>query len=303
MLELFSIIVVIIIVFHDLICLIIFSSDGVETGGVYRFRTPLWRILRPDEDPEVGLTAKDPQADKDVISHVNSGSRENYRSQFISTFASYDAAQERMAKDKGQGLTRLRIAKIEPNALPESWKLEIVDLTTEENRDKHLKNSNRIKSYARKSFEVLLVCNVPIPCHAVDPLKLWRLLRPDEDPVVGLTAKDPQASKTVFSHVHCEDQKGYRSQYISTTASYAAAAQDYKAKKENKGLTGLRIAKIDLDTLRKPYELELVDLRSSENQDKYLKGAPKCKNIAKASCKVLLKCNVPIPCHVIDPPE
>ena len=60
---------------------------------VYRFWKPLWRILRPDEDPKVGLVAKDPQACKTVLSHVNCGGNEWYQSQYISTTASYAAAQ------------------------------------------------------------------------------------------------------------------------------------------------------------------------------------------------------------------
>ena len=130
---------------------------------------------------------------------------------------------------------------------------------------------------------------------------LWRILRPDEDPKVGLVAKDPQACKTVISHVNCGGNEWYQSQYISTTASYAAA-QHYKVKAEGKGLTGLRIAEIDLYALPVYCKLEIVDLTTEENRDKYL-GNAVCKNFAKASCEVLLKCNVPIPCHVVDPLE
>ena len=127
---------------------------------------------------------------------------------------------------------------------------------------------------------------------------LWRILRPDEDPKVGLVAKDPQACKTVISHVNCGSREGYKSQYISTTASYDVALR-YKAKGEEKGLTGLRIAEIDLDDLPETCKLEIVDLTTEENRDKYL-GDAVCKNFAKASCEVLLKCNVPIPCHVVE---
>ena len=130
---------------------------------------------------------------------------------------------------------------------------------------------------------------------------LWRILRPDEDPKVGLVAKDPQACKTVLSHVNCGSRKGYKSQFISTTASYNVALH-YKAKGEEKGLTGLRIAEIYLDYLPATCKLEIVDLTTEENRYKYL-GNAVCKNFAKASCEVLLKCNVPIPCHVVDPLE
>ena len=61
------------------IILIIFLALYLYFFGlldVYRFWKPLWRILRPDEDPKVGLVAKDPQACKTVISHVNCGGNE-----------------------------------------------------------------------------------------------------------------------------------------------------------------------------------------------------------------------------------
>ena len=131
--------------------------------------------------------------------------------------------------------------------------------------------------------------------------KLWRILRPDEDPKVGLIAKDSEASKTVISHVNCGSRKGYKSQFISTTASYDVAVH-YKKKGEEKGLTGLRIAEIDLDDLPETCKLEIVDLTTAENRDKYL-GNAVCKNFAKASCEVLLQCDEPIPCRVVDPPE
>ena len=131
--------------------------------------------------------------------------------------------------------------------------------------------------------------------------KLWRILRPDEDPKVGLIAKNPQASRTVITHVNCGSRKGYKSQFISTTASYNVALH-YKAKDEGNGVKGLRIAEIDLDDLPETCKLEIVNLTTAENRDKYL-GNAVCKNFAKASCEVLLKCDEPIPCRVVDPPE
>jgi hypothetical protein len=44
----------------------------------------LFRVLRPDESPHLGLIAKNPLATKKKAGHVSSGSRENFRSQFIS---------------------------------------------------------------------------------------------------------------------------------------------------------------------------------------------------------------------------
>ena len=146
-------------------------SYSVETGGCYRFREGLWRVLRPDENPEDGLTAKNPKAVKSVLSHVNCGCQEGYVSQYISTTASYKVAQHYKTVGERKGLTGLRIAKIDLNALPRHRKLKIVDLTTEENRDKYLGNAV-CKNFAKASCEVLLECDVPIPCYVVDPPEL-----------------------------------------------------------------------------------------------------------------------------------
>ena len=155
------------ICFIILIILLVLYLCFFGLPDVYRVWKPLWRILRPDEDPKVGLVAKDPQACKTVISHVNCGSREGYKSQYISTTASYDVALRYKAKGEEKGLTGLRIAEIYLDELPETCKLEIVDLTTEENLDKYLGNAV-CKNFAKASREVLLTCNVPIPCHVVE---------------------------------------------------------------------------------------------------------------------------------------
>lgn len=125
----------------------------------------LYRILRPDENPK-GIVAKDTGAQKTVLSHVNCGSRPNYASQFISTSASLDVAKYYKEKGEEKGLTGLRICEFEVDKLPSTC--EIVDLTTEENRDKYLGNAV-CKNYAKASAEVLLQCSVPVPCTVVDP--------------------------------------------------------------------------------------------------------------------------------------
>lgn len=123
---------------------------------------------------------------------------------------------------------------------------------------------------------------------------LYRILRPDEDPIKGLVAKNPLAKKSVISHVNCGSRPNYKSQYISTTTSLDVAKY-YKEKGEKKGLTGLRIAQID----KLPSTCNVVDLTIEANRDKYL-GNAVCKNFAKASMEVLLQCDVPVPCKVIE---
>ena len=134
---------------------------------------------------------------------------------------------------------------------------------------------------------------------SISPKKLYRILRPDENPSKGLVAKKPNAGETVLSHVNCGSRPKYASQYISTSSSLDTAYR-YKKKGEAKNLTGLGIAEIDIENL--PQNCKIIDLTSEKNRDKYL-GNAVCKNYAKASNEVLLQCNEPIPCKVIDPPE
>lgn len=111
--------------------------------------------------------------------------------------------------------------------------------------------------------------------------------------------KNTSANRTVLSHVNCGGRPKYKSQYISTTSSLDTALH-YKNKGEKEGLSGLRIAEIDLNNL--PKSCKIIDLTSEENRDKYL-GKAVCKNFAKASNEVLLQCDVAIPFKVIDPSE
>ena len=141
------------------------SLDDDLLDAPYALPDNIYRILRPDENPE-GIIAKDPSAQKTVLSHVNCGSRPKYTSQFISTSASLDVAKYYKEKGEKNGLTGLRICKFEINKL--STKCQIVDLTAEENRDRYLGNAV-CKNFAIASAEVLLRCAAPIPCKVIDP--------------------------------------------------------------------------------------------------------------------------------------
>ena len=54
----------------------------------------LYRVIRSDENCQLGLIAKDPHATKTISSHVTSGSGKNYKSQFISFTSSQDRASK-----------------------------------------------------------------------------------------------------------------------------------------------------------------------------------------------------------------
>ena len=63
------------------------SLDDKPSEAPYALPTNVYRILRPDENPD-GIVAKNPDTQKSFLSHVNCGSRPKYASQFISTSAS-----------------------------------------------------------------------------------------------------------------------------------------------------------------------------------------------------------------------
>ena len=54
----------------------------------------VYRNLRPDEDPQNGLVAKNPDATYTPAGHVTNGSRPGWASQFISTTRSLKVAQQ-----------------------------------------------------------------------------------------------------------------------------------------------------------------------------------------------------------------
>ena len=109
----------------------------------------VYRVVRRSENPIAGLRAKDQTANKEVFSHVNKGSDPNYKSQFISTTKSLEVAQNNLAESQDSA-----IAIIDLTRLPKGSR--VIDLTSEENRNKYLKNSDRVKNYARKSQEILI---------------------------------------------------------------------------------------------------------------------------------------------------
>ena len=108
----------------------------------------LYRVLRPEENPNIGLIAKNRHAGKTVLSHVNCGSRKNYGSQFISTTASLEVALFWQTKTP-----KLKIAVIDRDLLPKDT--TVIDLTVEANRDRYLGNAV-CKNFAKASEEILL---------------------------------------------------------------------------------------------------------------------------------------------------
>ena len=126
----------------------------------------------------------------------------------------------------------------------------------------------------------------------------YRILRPDENPE-GIVAKNPDAQKTVLSHINCGGRVGYESQFISTSASLTVAKK-YMQRGTDNGLTGLRIGKFEVSKL--PQSCKTIDLSKTAKRNEYLANAVMANNFAKASAEVLLQYHEPIPCTVIYPP-
>ena len=150
-----------IVILLAVICILANKSPIIFTKG-----TDLYRVLRAEEDPSIGLIAKDPSAKKTVLSHVNCGSRNNYTSQYISTTASLDVAREWVEKTYEKTGVRPRIGVIKRWQIPYGTK--VIDLTIEANRDSYLGNAV-CKNFAKASQEVLLVNRKAIPFKIYSP--------------------------------------------------------------------------------------------------------------------------------------
>ncbi|KAK3108583.1 hypothetical protein FSP39_011296 [Pinctada imbricata] len=133
---------------------------------------------------------------------------------------------------------------------------------------------------------VILECNGP-PCGESSRNKrainryLYRILRDDEDPNMGLRAKNPQATKSIQSHVGCGSKRNYASQYISTTANLKSA-------KTWAGKANKTVARIDVQLL--PPETVLHDLSKANRT--VLPGIM-AYNFARKYAEVLIEGFVP----------
>jgi RHS repeat-associated protein len=70
------------------------EKAAAENSAENQGQQVVYRNLRPDEDPALGLVAKNPNATYTPLGHVLNGSRPNWASQFISTTKSLAAANK-----------------------------------------------------------------------------------------------------------------------------------------------------------------------------------------------------------------
>jgi hypothetical protein len=113
------------------------------------------------------------------------------------------------------------------------------------------------------------------------PRIVYRVIRADENPEIGLFAKDPSATYTVEGHILNGSRPGWASQYISTTADLDMA-QSWAAR------SGNRIVAIDLTAVKG----QVIDLSSQAGRLQYLRGVT-ARNFAASSSEVLIKGEVP----------
>ena len=120
----------------------------------------LYRLLRPDEDWQLGLSAKDPNSTKSVFDHVINGSSWGWEAKYIATCGSLNSVLTFRSKSVNPG----KIVQISEDQL----QVVKIDLRTSSNRSNYYQVGfqsneliNKFNNYANKFEEVLLVGDVP----------------------------------------------------------------------------------------------------------------------------------------------
>ena len=124
----------------------------------------LYRLLRPDENSQLGLWAKNPESNVSVFDHVIKGSSREFDSRYISTFGSLNAMLKFKSKCWNPDAQMVQICE-------DNWPVnDKIDLRTLEFRSGHYicdnleyPNAliNQFNNHAKKFEEVLLVGHVP----------------------------------------------------------------------------------------------------------------------------------------------
>lgn len=109
---------------------------------------------------------------------------------------------------------------------------------------------------------------------------VYRVIRPDENPLVGLVAKNPNATYSAAYHV--SRGSAAATQYISTTKNLKIAMKHAKR-------DGLRVVEIDLTKLGKD---QITDLTNSKIRNQLL-TYPMTNNFARSSREVLITGKIP----------
>lgn len=121
-------------------------------------------------------------------------------------------------------------------------------------------------------------------------MKVYRVIRADEDPSAGLWAKNPAATYTPEGHLLHGSRPGFASQYISATTDLQLARR-WAAR------TGERLVEIDLTKV----QAKVIDLSSTTVRNTYLRGVT-ARNRARAASEVLIEGFVPPEALTLIPP-
>jgi uncharacterized protein RhaS with RHS repeats len=112
--------------------------------------------------------------------------------------------------------------------------------------------------------------------------KVYRVIRPEENPAAGLVAKNPNRGMTTTGHV-VSGSRNKGSQFISTTT-------DINVANKWADQTGNRIVEIDLGKL--PDSAKVYDLSTDVGRTTHIKGST-ANRLAKSSSEVLIEGGVP----------
>lgn len=123
----------------------------------------LYRVLRPEENPDKGLKASDRFSDTSIEDHVAYGTK--ITSKYISTCASKTTAKRfaQLGLDHGDPSPKT-IVKLDVAELEDIPTVKIIDLTKSSVRRKHLGSNERAHRFAMAWEEVLIKGKVPKYC-------------------------------------------------------------------------------------------------------------------------------------------
>lgn len=139
--------------------------------------------------------------------------------------------------------------------------------------------ANDLSHMERGVRDILALQSGPVPASGVVPV--YRVIRPDEDINVGLSAKDPSATYKVEGHILNGSRPGWKSQYISTTTS-SSVAMSWSTR------SGNRVVAIDLSKVTG----RVIDLSTAAGRSLFLRGITATR-FAEASSEVLVEGAVP----------
>jgi hypothetical protein len=125
------------------------DTTAEETGALASSDT-VYRVLRPDENPDIGLFPKDPNSDTSLDVHVRFGSQPDVTSRYISTTTDPTVA-EAWAASTGNRIAVIDLSQVRG---------EIIDLTTYENRAYYLLDWKG-RGFAMRSSEIVIDGWVP----------------------------------------------------------------------------------------------------------------------------------------------